>query len=219
MMELLGDLPYVRVYLDDILITTCDSYEDHIEKMNTVLTRLEKSGFRANLRKCFFAKSELEYLGFWITRHGIQPQPKKVEAICRLLPPKNQRQLRRFLGMVNYYRDMWQRRSHILAPLTALTSKKVKWKWGTEEQQAFDECKRIISQETILAFPNFELPFHIYTDSSNYQLGATIIQADRPIAFYSRKMNSAQKRYPTGEQEFLSIVETLKEFKNILLGQ
>ena len=219
MMELLGDLPYVRVYLDDILITTCDSYEDHIEKMNTVLTRLEKSGFRANLRKCFFAKSELEYLGFWITRHGIQPQPKKVEAICRLLPPKNQRQLRRFLGMVNYYRDMWQRRSHILAPLTALTSKKVKWKWGTEEQQAFDECRRIISQETILAFPNFELPFHIYTDSSNYQLGATIIQADRPIAFYSRKMNSAQKRYPTGEQELLSIVETLKEFKNILLGQ
>ena len=160
MMELLGDLPYVRVYLDDILITTCDSYEDHIEKMNTVLTRLEKSGFRANLRKCFFAKSELEYLGFWITRHGIQPQPKKVEAICRLLPPKNQRQLRRFLGMVNYYRDMWQPRSHILAPLTALTSKKVKWKWGTEEQQAFDDVKKVISKESMLTFPKFNQPFH-----------------------------------------------------------
>ena len=150
---------------------------------------------------------------------GIQPQPKKVEAICRLTPLKSQRQLRRFLGMVNYYRDMWQHRSHILAPLTALSSKKAKWHWGPEEQSAFDEAKRVISQETILAFPNFELPFHIYTDSSNFQLGSTIIQEDKPIAFYSRKMNSAQKRYPTGEQELLSIVETLKEFKNILLGQ
>ena len=95
----------------------------------------------------------------------------------------NQRQLRRFLGMVNYYRDMCQRRSHILSPLTALSSKKVKCHWGEEEQHAFDEAKRIISQETILAFPNFTLPFHIYTDSSNYQLGATIIQDQKPIAF------------------------------------
>jgi len=219
MTELLGDLPFVRVYLDDILITTNDTYEDHLHKLDIVLNRLEQAGFRANLKKCFFAKQELEYLGFWITLKGIQPQPKKVEAICRLTPPKNQRQLRRFLGMVNYYRDMWQRRSHILTPLTALSSKKAKWIWGDEQQKAFEETKRVISQETILAFPNFEVPFHIYTDSSNFQLGSTIIQNDKPIAFYSRKMNSAQRRYPTGEQELLSIVETLKEFKNILLGQ
>ena len=219
MMEILGDLPYIKVYLDDVLLTTDSSLQDHLDKLNVVLQRLEEYGFRANLRKSFFAQTELDYLGFWITRNGIQPQPKKVEAIRRLLPPVTKRQLRRFLGMINYYRDMWRRRSHVLAPLTALTSKTAKWQWGLKEKNAFEEIKRIISAETILAFPDFQKPFHVHTDASDYQLGAVIMQENKPLAFYSRKLNDAQKKYPTGEQELLSIVETLKEFKNILLGQ
>ena len=219
MQDLLGDLDFVRVYIDDILITSSKDFADHLTKLDIVLQRLEKAGFRANVRKCFFAEAELEYLGFWVTREGIQPQPKKVEAIHRLTQPKTRKQLRRFLGMVNYYRDMWRRRSHILAPLTALSSKSIPWKWGAAEQAAFDEAKRVIAREAILAFPDFNEEFHIYTDASDYQLGAVIMQKDKPIAFYSRKLNSAQKRYTTGEQELLSIVETLKEFKNILLGQ
>ena len=79
--------------------------------------------------------------------------------------------------------------------------------------------KKIISRETLLAFPDFNEEFHIYTDASAYQLGAVIMQKDRPLAFYSRKMNAAQRRYTTGEKELLSVVETLKEFRNILLGQ
>jgi hypothetical protein len=71
----------------------------------------------------------------------------------------------------------------------------------------------------LLTFPNFNEPFHIYTDASKYQLGAVIMQNDKPIAFYSRKLNSEKKKYTTGEQELLSIVETLKEFRNILFGQ
>ena len=84
MMDLLGDLDYARAYIDDVLITSSGSYEDHLEKLNEVLNRLEKAGFRANVRKCFFAEGELEYLGYWLTRKGIQPQPKKVEAILHL---------------------------------------------------------------------------------------------------------------------------------------
>ena len=76
-----------------------------------------------------------------------------------------------------------------------------------------------MSDQTLLAFPDFEKTFHIYTDASDYQLGGVIMQEGKPLAFYSRKLNSAQKRYTTGEQELLSIVETLKEFRNILLGQ
>jgi hypothetical protein len=76
-----------------------------------------------------------------------------------------------------------------------------------------------MSLETLLTFPDFTKKFHIYTDASKYQLGAVIVQDDKPIAFYSRKMSKTQQRYTTGEQELLSIVETLKEFKNILLGQ
>ena len=95
--------------MDDILITSSGSYEDHLKKLDEVLTRLERAGFRANVRKCYFAETEIEYLGYYLTRKGIQPQPKKVEAILRLQPPKTKRQLRHFLGMVNFYRDMWKR--------------------------------------------------------------------------------------------------------------
>jgi transposase InsO family protein len=217
--DLLGDLEFVQVYLDDILITSSGSFQDHLNKLQVVFKRLENANFRANLHKCFFAQEELEYLGYWLTRRGLQPQPKKVEAILRLTPPKTKRQLRHFLGMVNFYRDMWRMRSHFLAPLSALVSPKVKFEWRKEHQEAFDKIKTLISKETLLTFPNFNEPFHIYTDASKYQLGAVIMQNEKPIAFYSRKLNTAQKRYTTGEQELLSIVETLKEFRNILLGQ
>jgi len=217
--DLMGDFDWCRAYMDDILITSSDSYEDHLLKVDKALSRLNDAGFRVNLKKSFFAVDKIEYLGYWLTRDGIQPQPKKVEAIRRLDTPKTKRQLRRFLGMINYYRDMWRRRSHILAPLTGLISKKVTFKWETQHQKAFEEIKDIISRETLLSFPDFNKEFHIHTDASDYQLGAVIMQENKPLAFYSRKVNSAQKRYTTGEQELLSIVETLKEFRNILLGQ
>ncbi len=88
-----------------------------------------------------FGESALEYLGYWISHKGIQPQPQKVEAIQKIQPPKTKRQLRRFLGMVNYYRDMWRRRSHTLMPLTQMSSDKAKFKWGPEQQKAFEEIK------------------------------------------------------------------------------
>ena len=124
MQGLMADLEYVRAYIDDILIISNGTFEDHMRKVAEVLARLEKAGFMVNLRKSFFALDKVEYLGFWLTRDGIQPQPKKVEAIQRLQPPKTKRQLRHFLGMVNYYRDMWRRRSHLLAPLTAICARR-----------------------------------------------------------------------------------------------
>jgi hypothetical protein len=182
--DIMGDLPNVRAYLDDILITTAGSYEDHLKHVELVLQRLSDVGFAINLRKSSFAVTEIDYLGYWITRRGIQPQPKKVEAIMRLTPPTTKRQLRRFLGMINYYRDMWRRRSHILAPLTTMCSAKAKFVWHDKEQKAFEEIKAIISRETLLAYPDFSKDFHIYTDSSDYQLGAVIMQNDHPLAFY-----------------------------------
>ena len=217
--DILGDLDYVRVYIDDILVISNGNFDDHMEKLDTVLSRIEQAGFRANVRKCFFAEDELDYLGYTLTQKGVKPQTKKVEAILRLQAPKNVKQLRTFLGMVNYYRDMWRRRSHLLAPLSALLSKRKGFNWTTECQQNFEEIKRVISQEAMLAFPDFGKTFHIYTDASDYQLGGMIMQNDKPLAFYTRKLNDAQKRYTTGEQELLGIVETLKEFRHILLGQ
>jgi len=131
-------LTFCRVYIDDVLIISNGSYEDHLAKLTIVLSRLNNANFRANVRKCYFAQDNLEYLGYHLTREGMQPQPQKVEAICRLQAPKTRKQLWHFLGMVNYYRDVWQRRSHILAPLTKLSSKAVPYKWGPVEQQAFE---------------------------------------------------------------------------------
>ena len=219
MMKLLGDLHFVHVYMDDILITSNGTFTDHMDKLQQVLSRLEKAGFRANLRKCTFASNKVEYLGYDISVNGIHPQTKKVEAILKMQPPKTKRQLRRFLGMVNYYRDMWRRRSHILAPLTSLSGKNSKWKWTSECEQSFESIKRTIARETLLNFPDFNKEFHIYTDASAYQLGSVIMQDDKPLAFYSRKLNKHQRNYTVGEQELLSIVETLKEFHNILFGQ
>ena len=94
--DVLGDIKNVRAYLDDILITTSGLYEDHLANLDKVLRRLHDAGFAVNVRKSSFAVDAIKYLGYWITCDGIQPQPKKVEAIQRLTAPKTKRQLRHF---------------------------------------------------------------------------------------------------------------------------
>ena len=217
--NLMQDLEYVRAYIDDLLVITKGDWADHLTKLEQVLVRLQEAGLKVNAKKSFFGRAELEYLGYWITRQGVQPLPKKVMAMLNVQAPTNKKQLRSFIGMVNYYRDMWMRRSDLLAPLTKLTSKTVPWQWTEEQQTAFDNIKKVLSKETLLAYPDFNKPFIIHTDASKTQLGAVISQNNKPIAYYSRKLNPAQTRYTTTERELLAIVETLKEFRNILLGQ
>ena len=216
---LMADLEFVRAYIDDCLVITKGDWNDHLSKLDTVLQRLGDAGLKVNATKSYFGHSELEYLGYWITRDGIQPLPKKVEAIQKIATPTTKRQLRSFIGLCNFYRDMWQHRADVLAPLTKLTSKTAKWEWGQAQQLAFERAKKIVSREVMLAFPDFNKPFEIHTDASNTQLGAVIAQDGKPIAFYSRKLNDAQTRHTTTERELLAIVETLKEYRNILLGQ
>ena len=220
MSELMEGLEFAKAYLDDLLIITNESrFDVHLEHLAKVLTRLAEAGLKVCADKSSFCQHELKYLGYWITRDGIKPLTKKVEAILNMDEPKTRKELRRFLGMVNFYRDMWPNRSETLAPLTALTSSSNKFKWEEKHSKAFAKMKRIMARETLLAYPDFSKPFDIHTDASNTQLGACISQEGKPIAFYSRKLNPAQTRYTTTEQELLSIVETLKEFRTILLGQ
>ena len=131
MMEVLGDLDFVLVYIDDILIIQRDgaTEDEHLWKIELVLSCLQKKGFRAYLRKTFFMEKEVEYLGYLLTKDGIKPQHKKVEVMNRLEGPKTTRQLKQFLGMINFYRDLWPCCSHIIAPLNKLTSVKGKKNW------------------------------------------------------------------------------------------
>ena len=219
MSDLFRGFDYVREYIDDLLVTTNGTFEDHLEKVGSVLKKLQKAGLKVNANKSNFCQHEVEYLGYLITRNGIKPQPKKVEAIHNMASPKTRKQLRSFLGLVNYYRDIVIRRSDTSAPLTKLTSTKVPFKWTSVEEEAFHKLKMAISKETMLNYPDFTKEFEIHTDASDKQLGAVIAQDGKPIAFYSRRLTSAQEKYTVTERELLAIVETLKEFRSILLGQ
>ena len=112
---------------------------------------------------------------------------------------------------------MFRQRSHILAPLTEQSGKRT-ITWTKECQKSFDQIKAILAREAFLQYPDHNKPFHIYADASDYQMGSVIIQGGKPVAFFSRKLNSAQRTYTTGEKEILSIVETLKEYRTMLFG-
>jgi len=120
MMDLMEALEYVRAYINDLLVITRGTLEDHLEQLGEVLRRLRQAGLKVNAAKSFSCTHEIEHLGYILTRGGIKPQPQKVQAILVLNPPNNVKELRHFLGMVQYYRDMWAKCSEMLAPLSDL---------------------------------------------------------------------------------------------------
>ncbi len=160
---------------------------------------MQDAGLKVNAAKSFFYTAETEYLGYILTRGGVKPQKKKVHANPALNPPNNVKELRQFLGMVQYYRDMWAKHSEMLAPLTDLVgacgetkttrknkTKKLPWRWDPIHQQAFDNVKATTAKDVVLAYLDFMKPFEMYTDASTMQLGAAITQDNRSIAFFSK---------------------------------
>ena len=107
MSELMEGLEFVRTHINNLFCITKGSFDDHLEKLERVFACLQQAGLKVNAKKSFFAKEELEYLGYWITRDGIQPMKDKVASIMNIAEPKTRKELRSFIGVVNYYRDMW----------------------------------------------------------------------------------------------------------------
>ena len=221
MMGCLSDLENVDCYIDDIGIFT-KTWEEHCRVLSEVLKRLEDKGFTVNPTKCAFAVQETDWLGYELTPEGIKPWRRKIEAILKLRPPRNTSEARSLVGMINFFRDCYPRRAHMLAPFTALTnpqgSKRSPINWTPELDKAFKELKAVLAKDALMAFPNHNKPFSIYCNASDYQLGACIMQEGKVVAYYSRKLSSAERNYSTIEKELLAIVMTLKEYRSMLLG-
>jgi hypothetical protein len=134
--------------------------------------------------------------------------------------PCNATELHMFIGCVNYYCDMWPSCAHILKLLTDQSGlkKKAPIKWTDEMQQAFHKMCLLVAANALATYPDHNKRFNVYTDASDFQLGACIIQEGRPVAYFSRKLTKFQQNYTTMEKEMLSIVATLKEFQGMLLG-
>ena len=120
MHSVLDDIEGIKFYMDDIGVFS-STWPDHLSLLSTILGCLENVGFTINPLKCEWAIQETDFLGHWLTPNSVKPWHKKIDAILHLQPPTNVKQLRAFLGMVNYCRDMWPCHTHVLAPLTALT--------------------------------------------------------------------------------------------------
>ncbi|OWZ01889.1 Pol Polyprotein [Phytophthora megakarya] len=179
--------------------------------------RFEGFGLTNHLRTSKLCTSSIIYLGYWISSTGIQPLHNKVEAIPKVASLRTRRELRRFISMVNYYRDTWPRRAAILSPLSTLMSPSVPFRWSDEHEAAFTRMKIAVMRTVELAFPGYSKPFHVHTDTSGYQLGVVISQSGRPLEFWSQKCNDGQK-YPAYKFELLSIKLVLQEFRTVLFG-
>ena len=119
----------VIAYIDNILLATKSSFNQHIQRLQQILIVLRRNNLHVHVEGTFLASNKEDYLGYTLTKKGIQPQISKILPILRLDRPKNRRQLRSFLGFVNYYKKMWYQRSHVLEPLTRISSDKTKFKW------------------------------------------------------------------------------------------
>ena len=192
MESLLGSIPGVVVYLDDILITGA-TVEEHLRTLEEVLKRLQEAGLRLNQDKCFFLRPSLEYLGHIIDKDGIHPTAEKTRAIKEAPQPKDVTQLRSFLGLVNYYGKFLPNLSARLAPLYALLAKKQKWCWNQEHALAFNDAKEALQADSLLVHYDTAKPLVLACDASDYGIGAVLSHItgenqERPIAYISRTL-------------------------------
>ncbi|MGH7973971.1 MAG: reverse transcriptase domain-containing protein [bacterium] len=183
MNSVFNDMSDDMIYFDNNIVFTKFSFGHHVERLREVLRRLKAHDLHYHVESDFLASQKVDYLGYTLTPTRVQPQANKIKGILSIGTPKNRKELRRFIGFVNFYRDLWPRRSETLAPLAALTSTKAAFLWTDIHQKAFDELKKIMGKQILLSFPNFTIPFHVYTDASDAQLGSVIMQNNHPIAF------------------------------------
>ena len=223
METLLQGLPQVFVYIDDILVTG-KTEDEHLKNLHETLQRLEDAGICLKKDKCAFLLPEVEYLGHVLSADGIRPSRKNVKAIEAAPAPETVTQLKSFLGMVTYYLKFLPNLSSTLAPLYSLLQDGTPWKWGPKQAEAFTAVKKQLTSPIVLSNFDPEKDLVLLVDASPYGLGAVLAHrqsdgTDKPIAYTSRSLAPAEKRYSQLDKEALAIVFGVKKFHNYVYGR
>lgn len=217
MNTVLAGVQNCEAYLDDVVIYS-NSWCEHIESIRTVFERLRDAALTLNLAKCEFGKATVTYLGKEVGQGQVRPLEAKVVAISQFPVPTTKRELRRFLGMIGYYRSFCRNFSDVVLPLTNLLGKTSAFVWSADCQAAFDNAKALLCGAPVLAAPNFQLPFKLEVDASATGAGAVLLQEDgdgldHPICYFSKKFLRHQLNYSTIEKEALALLLSLQQFE------
>lgn len=210
------------VYLDDIIVFST-SLQEHIINLEKVFQKLRESNFKIQMDKSEFLKLETAYLGHVISRDGIKPNPDKISAIKQYPIPKTPTEIKRFLGLLGYYRKFIPDFAKITKPMTQCLKKGSKITLDRDYEECFEKCKTLLINDPILQYPDFTREFILTTDASKLAIGAVLSQgpigSDKPIAYASRTLNTSEINYSTIEKELLAIVWATKYFRPYLFGR
>ena len=211
------------VYLDDVLIVG-HNFEEHLNNLKEVLNAIQNAGLKLKPLKCHFGQTSVKFLGFQIADTGLAPDPEKVKAIKEYPVPKDLTELRRFIGMISYYRRFISGFSDIAHPLHRLLQKDVKFDWNQSCQNSFESLKEQLISSPILGFPDTDKDYLLYTDASDVGIGAVLTQNDedgteRVISFASKAFSGSEKNWTTTEKEAFAVVWALQYFHPYVYGR
>ncbi|GFU77735.1 retrovirus-related Pol polyprotein from transposon 17.6 [Trichonephila clavipes] len=206
MHEVLRGLPFCFVYLDDILCYS-ENAEEHRSHLRTIFQRLSSYGLKLNISKCVFGVTELNFLGHLITPDGIKPLPDKVQAVLDYKQPETVGSLRKFLGLLNFYRRFLPKAAEQQYLLS-------------EFLKILKRCKQALADAALLAHPSPSAPLALHVDASDYAIGGALHQVVdselQPLAFFSRKLTSSEKSYSAYDRELLAIYSAIRHFRYML---
>ena len=214
---------FVFVYLDDILIFS-SNLQDHVGHVKMVLQRLLENRLFVKAEKCAFHKTTVPFLGYILSADSIRMDPEKIRAVVEWPQPENRRSLQAFLGFANFYRGFVRNYSTLAAPLTALTSSKVPFVWSPRAEGAFEYLKKRFTSAPVLIHPDPSRQFIVEVDASDVGVGAVLSQRSsedhriHPCAFFSYKLDPAERNYDIGNRELLAVKLALEEWRHWLEG-
>lgn len=211
----------LRIYLDDLIIYT-KTAEEHFAMLQKIFQRLRENNLKLKIDKTRLLKREVHYLGFIVDEHGSRPNDKNTDTMKHYPRPTNVKEIQRFLGCANYYRNHISNFAQLASPLYKLLRKETPFVWDNACQKSFESLIEKLTSEPLLAFPNFDEVFYLHVDASKDAIGGVLSQGtipnDKPIQYVSRTLSDTEKRYSTIEREFLAIVFAIESFHHFLWG-